>query len=320
MFYFQAHVRGFLVRRFLHHQIREEFDEQFGVLETNKSEKAISKLLQAKDAFCIIRKFLFIFDPQKDRLRFEHLCRYLISTMLDDDKPNMNHCYVSLALDKQLAVLWIQQLKQLLWRCCVYLKHLKPEAAYDFKLLTLYLNMLVLFTSPKSWPILKRSPNADQLRPAMVHLCSNVMTFLVTKGLYANIQCLLIKGLLRPKACFKKASLSAVITISLRPCISAQFNESIMNLFLLHILSIPALVYHLSTISPESLNVLSSHNLLKRSIELLVLEQNARIVFNALEGNYALCLLANIVHLAHIENETLKDNLIDFVVSCTTNF
>lgn len=32
-------------------------------------------------------------------------------------------------------------------------------------------------------------------------------------------------------------------------------------------------------------------------------KQNLRIVFNALEGSYALCLLANIVQLASIERE-----------------
>lgn len=33
-----------------------------------------------------------------------------------------------------------------------------------------------------------------------------------------------------------------------------------------------------------------------------------RIVFNTLEGNYALCLLANLIHLAYIHREdVLKD-------------
>lgn len=37
-------------------------------------------------------------------------------------------------------------------------------------------------------------------------------------------------------------------------------------------------------------------------------EQNLRIVFNALEGSYALCLLANLIQLANIErDEVLKE-------------
>lgn len=46
-----------------------------------------------------------------------------------------------------------------------------------------------------------------------------------------------------------------------------------------------------------------SHSLLSKSLELLSSEQSMRIVFNTLEGNYALCLLANLVQMAYIEND-----------------
>lgn len=60
-----------------------------------------------------------------------------------------------------------------------------------------------------------------------------------------------------------------------------------------------------------------SLNILVKSVELLSSDQNMRIVFNALEGNYALCLLANLVQLSYIEREeSLNDKFIpNFVVS-----
>ena len=47
-----------------------------------------------------------------------------------------------------------------------------------------------------------------------------------------------------------------------------------------------------------------------------------RIVFNTLEGNYALCLLANLIHLAYIHREdVLKDVAFPtFTVSNNTAF
>jgi ubiquitin-protein ligase E3 B len=55
-------------------------------------------------------------------------------------------------------------------------------------------------------------------------------------------------------------------------------------------------------------SVLVGHNVFTKSLELLSSEQNMRIVFNALEGNYALCLLANLIQLAYIQREdALKD-------------
>uniref|UniRef100_V5HB53 Ubiquitin-protein ligase E3B n=4 Tax=Ixodes ricinus TaxID=34613 RepID=V5HB53_IXORI len=95
--------------------------------------------------------------------------------------------------------------------------------------------------------------------------------------------------------------------------ISGQFSEDLMNLFLLHILSVPALVHHLLNIAPESVAVFNSHGVFRRSLDILTVEQNMRILFNALEGNYALCLLANLVHLAYLNIENLSSRLLDFV-------
>lgn len=44
--------------------------------------------------------------------------------------------------------------------------------------------------------------------------------------------------------------------------------------------------------------------------------QDMRIVFNALEGSYALCLIANLVHLAYLQRETvIEEDPHPFVVS-----
>ena len=37
----------------------------------------------------------------------------------------------------------------------------------------------------------------------------------------------------------------------LRPLITAQFSDKLLSLFLLHILSVPAIVLHISNLSPE---------------------------------------------------------------------
>ena len=45
-------------------------------------------------------------------------------------------------------------------------------------------------------------------------------------------------------------------------------------------------------------------------MDLLSVEQNLRIVFNTLEGNYALCLLANLIQLAYMERDTTLPEVI----------
>lgn len=55
--------------------------------------------------------------------------------------------------------------------------------------------------------------------------------------------------------------------------------------------------------------MLVNADILNKSLELLSGDQDMRIVFNILEGNYALCLLANIIHLAYIEKETVLQQI-----------
>lgn len=64
-------------------------------------------------------------------------------------------------------------------------------------------------------------------------------------------QGLLIRGLGRIKVVLKHASLSAIITLSLRPLVSANFSEKLMTMFLIHILSVPAIIQHMQTLTPE---------------------------------------------------------------------
>lgn len=161
-----------------------------------------------------------------------------------------------------------------------------------------------------------------------------------------------MKGLGRAKLALKPVALSAAVTLTLRPLISSQMSDKLVSLFLINIFSVPALVHHLNIFSPEveqqekkyfqlllrynvsSLNAwivdtylqcISSfitNNMFARSLELLNSEQNLRIVFNALEGSYALCLLANLIQLANIEREEVLRELCfpSFTVNYASNF
>lgn len=59
------------------------------------------------------------------------------------------------------------------------------------------------------------------------------------------------------KIVFKQVSLSAILTLALRPLIAANFSDKLMTMFLIHILAVPALIKHLETLSPEVLHCCS---------------------------------------------------------------
>ncbi|CAI9553599.1 unnamed protein product [Staurois parvus] len=176
----QALIRRFLCRCRLQREIRQEVDvflegPENGTVKTN-----------ALSVFRIARKLLIIFRLQEDRVRFEKLCRCILNSMECENEPKV--WFVSLALSKDLTLLWIKQIKDILWICCEFLKTLKPDILQDSKMITLYLTMLVNFTDTSTWKIFRGK--GESLRPAMNHICANIMGHLNQKGFYSVLQVL----------------------------------------------------------------------------------------------------------------------------------
>ncbi|XP_021559100.1 ubiquitin-protein ligase E3B isoform X3 [Neomonachus schauinslandi] len=299
----QAHVRSFLCRSRLQREIRREIDEFFKVDDAESSKRS------ALCIFKIARKLLFLFRIKEDNERFEKLCRCILSSMDAENEPKV--WYVSLALSKDLTLLWIKQIKHILWYCCEFLEQLKPEILQDSRLITLYLTMLVTFTDTSTWKILRGK--GESLRPAMNHICANIMGHLNQRGFYSVLQILLTRGLARPRPCLSKGTLTATFSLALRPVIAAQFSDNLIRPFLIHIMSVPALVTHLSTVTPERLTVLESHDMLRKFIMFLRNEDRCRDVCESLEGCHTLCLMGNLLHLGSLSPRVLEEETEGFV-------
>lgn len=82
-----------------------------------------------------------------------------------------------------------------------------------------------------------------------------------------------------------------------------------MTMFLVHILSMPALIYQMETLVPESIQTLQSHAILERTLEILESEQSVKIIINSMKGTQSLALLANIIHLFYLEPMELAQQL-----------
>uniref|UniRef100_A0A2K6MV38 Ubiquitin-protein ligase E3B n=2 Tax=Rhinopithecus TaxID=542827 RepID=A0A2K6MV38_RHIBE len=299
----QAHVRSFLCRSRLQRDIRREIDDFF------KADDPGSTKRSALCIFKIARKLLFVFRIKEDNERFEKLCRSILSSMDAENEPKV--WYVSLACSKDLTLLWIKQIKSILWYCCDFLKQLKPEILQDSRLITLYLTMLVTFTDTSTWKILRGK--GESLRPAMNHICANIMGHLNQHGFYSVLQVLLTRGLARPRPCLSKGTLTAAFSLALRPVIAAQFSDNLIRPFLIHIMSVPALVTHLSTVTPERLTVLESHDMLRKFIMFLRDEDRCRDVCESLEGCHTLCLMSNLLHLGSLSPKVLEEETDGFV-------
>ncbi|KAJ8917808.1 hypothetical protein NQ315_010714 [Exocentrus adspersus] len=297
----QANVRGWLTRIKFTRDILNEFDLTVPDLPADATKREFKP---ATEIYHQSLRLLLVWRKDRDKERFAKLCRYLVAT-LDSDTPKFS--YVGVALNKENVIRWISHMNDILWKCCECLEDLKPEFASDMKSIVLYLHVLVSFTSTNTWAVLKLK-HMEVLKSGMNQLCANLMGQLFHKGFYLTLKNLLLRGLGRVKIAFKNVSLTAILTLSLRPLIAANYSDKLMTIFLINIFSVPGLIHHLQTVSPESVTSIIDHKLFTRSLDLLSSQQSMRIVFNTLEGSYALCLLANLIQLAYIERHTtLKD-------------
>lgn len=156
---------------------RNEFDETLPEVPEGDIKPTLKPALQI---FCQVKRILIVFNKERDKTRFEKLCRYLIAS-LESDSPKLS--YVGVALNKEHVMQWISHINDVLWKCCDYLEELKPEYASDMKVVLLYLHVLVSFTNTNAWVVL-RNKNMEVLKLGMNQLCANIMGNLFHKGFY----------------------------------------------------------------------------------------------------------------------------------------
>lgn len=335
LFALQANYRALSARRKLFAQIKQEFDYHFN------SDNDVQNKLDSIELFSMIKRLLFALkhecqSDKKERQEedtdnqcnithslcqmscvnckhLENVCKYIVVSLFSYD-PHVSYVGV-LILKPKLLNEWTQQVTHITRIVCSYLRQLKPEQGNHHSSLAIFLNVLVSFTSNSSWMILKNSENAN-LRSSTETICYKVIDDLVSNRLYDNLNDLLMRGLTRTKPTLKKLELTAIMTISIRPLQNINsYSDHRVKKFVLLIFSIPGLIYHLNSTAPEVVQLFCREPILKHCIDLLIVEEHSRSILVSLEGNYTLCLLANLVHLAFILQKSIRTYMIDFVVS-----
>ena len=173
----------------------------------------------------------------------------------------------------------------------------------------LYLNILINLTSCSTWSIFtnNKTTNIEPLLTVMNRFCSNLLNYLVKNQFYESISELLIKTLCRTRITIKKSALIAALTLSQRPLINSKFDDEIMILFIKNILSIPALLHHFCLVCNDNIKLLNS-DLLVNCLNCLNNDKYSNQILECLEGNYSLCVLANIIQFCYLNIEFLKTN------------
>ncbi|XP_031779888.1 ubiquitin-protein ligase E3B isoform X3 [Nasonia vitripennis] len=270
----------------------------------------------ATQIFEVLNEFLVVYKKDRDRRRMENMYRYLVRS-LTYDSPTFS--YIGVTLSKDHYNSWILQVKKILLLCLLELKDFDVDVPSDYKSILLRLQTLVSFTSTKTWAIME-IPDMQKLKIGMHQLCANIIGYLVNNEFYSIMQNLLKKVLCKKETNLQIVTLTTISTLSLRPLIYSKNSNKIMATFLISILSVPALIFYLDY-KDQCTCILSykQNHVFESCVQFLSKKENLGLVSNNLGGNYTLCLLANLVHLANIEINKVPDEVFfpDFTVVAT---
>lgn len=254
----QATIRGWLARRKFVNVILDEFDQLLSHITTGEIQKESVRQtadVPALDVYKAACRLFIIFKQVRDADRFEKLCKYVVQSLRSE---SVKYSYIGISLNKDYSIQWINHIKELLYKCCLYLEDLKPETPNEMQSIVIYLYTLVAFTATKQWALIKLK-NFEKLQGGMNQLCANFMGSLFHKGYYLTLKSLLLRGLCRERPVLKNISLTALVTLTMRPLVSSQFSEKVLTMYILHILSVPGLIHHMQQITPEALTNYRSH-------------------------------------------------------------
>ncbi|KRZ23918.1 Ubiquitin-protein ligase E3B, partial [Trichinella pseudospiralis] len=300
----QALIRGFLTRRRKSNEARDNFLRQFSVY--TEFDKKLP-LISAKVAFPVIQRFVIFCKGTITENEYLLLVRYLL---LSSEASDLENNIVVVALTPSSAFSWLHLMRKILCKCILFLANLRLDHLNDAKL-NLYLHLLLSFTSTASWAALKSEEVfalGGKLRPSMNKLCERLLINLVHADFYPQLSKLLRNGLCRSVVLLKKASLTAVFSLSLRPLTTDETDENILSQYIRCILTTPALIWHLKhEANSFKLNLLNG-KLILRCMQFLC-ERSANDEFFAkLEVGTEVCILGNIVNMAYLEHEILQSN------------
>ena len=118
------------------------------------------------------------------------------------------------------------------------------ESSSGQRHLSAWLGALLNFTATTTWNVFQK-PAFSNLAPGMEKLCQNFLNHLLTGtgNLMQTMKILLLKGLAGSASCksnLKKTTLTAIMTLVTRPVLT----EKHLSAMILHIFSVPGLVYH----------------------------------------------------------------------------
>lgn len=171
-----------------------------------------------------------------------------------------------------------------------------------------YLHTLVLLLESRTWNLCTGvvSPDINRRAATLLLLSMRGTTYLVERDFYHFFNLFLTSLLCQRLTSTASTTMGACMTLVIKPLMFGKYKQDISFLFLVHILSVPTLVSAMRNLVPNILTIWLHEGISTRCLVAVgTSTQSLKILFNSLEGNAAVCLIANLASLFDTSDTSL---------------
>lgn len=265
--------------------------------------------IEASDLVMAIKCLRYKFQLNIDKKNFEHLCRQILASI---DSPKVSQSYINLVLKKDTIVEWIRLTNWIMKQACDYLKTVDPALQQDSRLMNVILTLAINLLTVSRWKVVVAMNNRN-LNQQLGKITDIIYTRMLKSDLYKTLKELLLKGVCRQTIHLSQISLNGIMSLILRIFQSPKLMETYLESFIIHVLSVPALVKHMNVMANEIFqNILKDRRCTKIILHLHSEPENQEKIFRQLAPSYSLCIIANIIDLGLLEMDVLANHGSEF--------
>ncbi|EYC27306.1 hypothetical protein Y032_0009g642 [Ancylostoma ceylanicum] len=291
----QALARGYLVRQKFVNDIRTTLSDKLS--QFTDLEKSGKTLLSNDEVLKWSRLFLRIKRLPEDNEILGQLCRHIILS-LDSSAKDTN--WATMFLNKTTiapASIVITDIISCIPQSLMYISGARVS---EVKTWQTFIHFLIVFGSCNGWLLVR---NAPQVQKVLNDLCSKLCCSLGEHANFTRLANSLFLASNEHKPVVSSQALNALFSIIMK---YVKADNSLLPLFITHVLTCPAIVLHLNK---ANLDTFLGSGLFDRCLTHLRASSD---IVEGIEPQKTINLLGNVVHLGYLDEETVKGRIVDW--------
>lgn len=303
----EPYIRGYLIRKKYRGKLilfRPNFFNDFDSLD--KSNKT---LLTVTEMLSKVPKIIEAAKAQKDTMLLCNICRHIIISI---DSTSKDISFVAAFLNKDTIKQATSLITSILSHIPAILNSTNPEKAAELKHWQCLIHFVIVFSSSSTWPLVR---NAPQIHPVLNGLCGKMMSVFYEQKNYENLASSLFVAVNGHKPLVNVETVNAHFSILYRP-LKTNTSESpeTFSIFVLKALTCPAILLHLNA---QNIEQIKTTQLFEKTLTWLRVNQEE--IESGMDVRLLINLLANLVHFAYIDDQTLRTKIYEWTWAVGTS-